>query len=130
MDDKADDDLEDGQVSIGLLMEIAQAHQQLAEAALANLKEHTAGLDRVVREQIRHTLIDELRGVHLESQRAVESLRRVQKAADVRVAWWSFRIAALSAVVSALVGFVAAYISKELVSFGIQVLRWFRSLEQ
>jgi hypothetical protein len=120
VDDKADDDVEDAEVSIGLLMEIAQAHQQLAQAALAKLKEHTAGLDAVVRKQIRHTLIDELRGVHVESQRAVESLRQVQKAADVRIVWWSVRIAALSAVVAALVGLVTVYVCKELTGFGMQ----------
>jgi ABC-type uncharacterized transport system YnjBCD ATPase subunit len=107
--DDADDDAEDTEVSIGLLMEIAQAHQQLAEAALLKLKEHIAGLDTVVREQIRQTLIDELRGVHFESQRAVESLRRVQKAADLRVLWWSVGIAALSAMVAAVVGYAVTH---------------------
>jgi hypothetical protein len=110
VDNEDDDDVGDDQVSIGLLMEIAQAHQQLAEAALAKLKEHTAGLDAVVREQIRQTLIDELRGVHFESQRAVESLRRVQKAADLHVVWWSVGIAALSSLVAALVGYVTTHL--------------------
>lgn len=104
-----DDDNDDNKVSIGLLMEVAHAHQQLAEVALLKLKEHTAGLDGVVREQIRQTLIDELRGVHVESQRAVESLRQVQKAADRRLARWSVGIAALSTIVAAAVGYVTAH---------------------
>ena len=107
--DDTDDEADATQVSIGLLMEIAQAHQQLAEAALLKLKEHTAGLDAVVREQIRRTLIDELRGVHFESQRAAESLRRVQKAAELRVLWWSVGIAALSAMVAAVVGYAVTH---------------------
>jgi hypothetical protein len=107
--DDADDDAEDTEVSIGLLMEIAQAHQQIVEAALLKLKEHTSGLDAIVREQIRQTLIDELRGVHFESQRAVESLRRVQKAADLRILWWSVGIAALSAMVAAVVGYATTH---------------------
>ena len=110
MDDENGDDVSDDQVSIGLLMEIAQAHQQLAEAALARLKQHTTGLDAIVREQIRQTLIEELRGVHFESLRAVESLRRVQKAADVRIAVWSVGIAALSAAVAAVVGYVTTHV--------------------
>jgi len=108
--DDAHDDAEGTEVSIGLLLEIAQAHQQLAEAALLNLKEHTAGLDAVVREQIGRTLIEELRGVHFESQRAVDSLRRVQKAADLRILWWSVGIAALSAMVAAAVGYVTTHV--------------------
>lgn len=120
MGDRNDDDVEDAVVSIGLLMEIAQAHQQLVEAALAKLKEHTVGLDAVVREQIRQTLIDELRGVHFESQRAVEGLRRVQTAAGARIVWLSVRIAALSAGVAALVGFVTMYVCGELAGLGVR----------
>lgn len=108
--DDAGDEAESTEISIGLLMEIAQAHQQLAEAALLRLKEHTAGLDAVVREEIRQTLIDELRGVHFESQRAVESLRRVQKAAELRILWWSVGIATLSAIVAALVGYATTHV--------------------
>ena len=107
--DDTDDDADTG-VSIGLLMEIAQAHQQLVEAALLKLKEHTAGLDAVVREQIRQTLIDELSGVHFESQRAVESLQRVQMVAELRVLWWSVGITALSAMVAAVVGYATAHV--------------------
>lgn len=120
MTDQEDDDLDDGKVSIGLLMDIAQTHQQLAEAALTRLKEHTTGLDAVVREQIRQTLIDELRAVHLESQKAVESLRRVQEAADRRAVWWSVRIAALSAVVASIVGYGMAHIWRDLAWLGMQ----------
>jgi type VI protein secretion system component VasF len=67
-------------------------------------------LDAVVREQIRQTLIDELRGVHIESQRAVESLQRVQKAAELRVLWWSVGITALSAMVAAVVGYATTHV--------------------
>ena len=114
MDNEEDDDVDDAEVSIGLLMEIAQAHQQLAEASLTKLKEHAVGLDAVVREQIRRTLIEELRGVHLESERAVKSLRRVQKAADLRIVRWSILVAALSAVVGAVVGYGTVHVCKEL----------------
>jgi type VI protein secretion system component VasF len=118
--DEEGDDLSDGRASIGLLMEIARTHQELAGATLARLREHTAGLDVVVREQIRRTLIDELRGVHLECQRAVESLRRVHRAADLRILWWSVLIAALSAAVAAMVGYETAHIWRELTRLSMQ----------
>ena len=47
-------------MKLGLLMEAAQAQQGLAAQALERLREHTAGLDAVVREEIRATLIEEL----------------------------------------------------------------------
>ena len=109
MTDEEDDDLDESKVSIGLLMEVAQTHQQLAEATLASLKEHTTGLDAVVREQIRQTLIDQLRGVHIESQMAVESIQRIRNAADRRTVWWSVWIAVLSAVVASMVGYGMAH---------------------
>ena len=123
MDNEEDDDVDDAEVSIGLLMEIAQAHQQLAEASLTKLKEHAVGLDAVVREQIRRTLIEELRGVHLESERAVQSLRRVQKAADLRIVRWSVLIAALSAVIGAVVGYGTVHTCKELAPSGMHSWR-------
>lgn len=110
MADEDNDDLDDGKVSIGLLLEVAQTHQQLADAALARLKEHTAGLDAVVREQIRRMFIEELRGVHLESQRAMESLRRLREARDRRVVLWSVWVAALSAAVASAVAYGIAHI--------------------
>lgn len=123
MDNEDVDDVDDSEVSIGLLMEIAHAHQQLAEASLASLKEHAAGLDAVVREQIRRTLIEELRGVHVESERAVRSLRRVQKAADLRILVWSVGIAALSALVAAVVGYGTVHVWKELATMGMHFHR-------
>jgi hypothetical protein len=111
-----DDDVDDPEVSMGLLMEIAQSHQQLAEASLESLKEHAAGLDAVVREQIRRTLIAELRGVHVEAERAASSLRRVQKAADLRIVAWSIGIAVLSALIAAAVALGTVHVLKGLLS--------------
>jgi hypothetical protein len=87
----------DNSVNLGLLMEIAQTHQKLAEATLQRLEEYTRGLDAVVRSEIRRTLIDELRGVHVEAKRATDALQRVQRAANVRVALWSLLVPILSA---------------------------------
>lgn len=76
--------LDDTTMKFGLLMESAQAHQKLAEAHLEQLRAHTQDLDGVVREEIRRTLIEELREVTAESNRAVHALRGVKRAASIR----------------------------------------------
>ena len=45
-------------VKLGFLMETAQSHQKTVEALFAKLKEHTQGLDAVVRDQIRHAVVE------------------------------------------------------------------------
>jgi hypothetical protein len=111
--------MEDTTVKIGLLLETAEAHQATAIAALEGLQRHVAGLDHVVREEIRATLIDELQGLHEGSRRAAASLGSLSRRADRRaiglgimvvlvatviplsLAWWLLpapgEIAALSA---------------------------------
>jgi hypothetical protein len=49
-------------VKLGLLMEAAQTHQKLAEAAIERLNKQTQGLEAVVRDPIQRALIDGLRG--------------------------------------------------------------------
>jgi len=87
-------------MKLGLLVEAAETHQQLVGAMLSKLRQHAEGLDAAVRDEIRHTLLEELRGVHLETQRAVLALRRIQRAANLRVALWSVGIAAMCAAAS------------------------------
>lgn len=79
----------------GLLMEAAQTHQSLVDAALARLQAHTQGLDTVVREEIRRTLVDELQALASESNGAVRSLRALARAANMRVALWTIGIVTL-----------------------------------
>ena len=95
--------MDEDSIKIGLLMETAQTHQQLAEAALEKLKLHTQGLDGVVRGEIRRSFVDEMHAMHTEIQRTVEALRRVQRIADARVALWGVAIPVLSALVGAVV---------------------------
>jgi hypothetical protein len=84
-------------VKLGLLMETAERHQKLAQAAIANLNERTEGLAAVVRDQIRHALGEEMNTVKAETQSAVEALRRVKRAANARVTLWTLGITAISA---------------------------------
>ena len=90
-------------VKLGLLMEAAERHQKLAQAAIANLNELTEGLAAVVRDQIRHALGEEMKTVKAETQSAVEALRRVKRAANARVTLWTLGLPAMSASVALFV---------------------------
>ena len=87
--------VDDSTMKFGLLMESAQAHQKLAETHLEELRAHTRDLDGVVRDEIRRTLVEELRTLTAETQRATESLRKIRRSATVRVGLWSVAIAGL-----------------------------------
>jgi hypothetical protein len=87
--------MEDVTLKIGLLMEAAQAQQTLAETVLDRLKEHMSAIDDVVRDEIRHALVEELRVLGQESQRAAESLRRLGRAANTRMVLWSIGLTVL-----------------------------------
>lgn len=76
--------MEDGTVKMGLLLEAAESHQATAGEALERLRQHTAGLDAVVREEIRATLVEELQDLQRHSQLAVESLRSLARHANLR----------------------------------------------
>jgi hypothetical protein len=84
---------------LGLLMEAAQAQQTLATTALDRLREHTAGLDAVVREEIRSTFLEEMRALDEESRRASEALRSLQRSANMRFVLWGVAIVASTALV-------------------------------
>jgi hypothetical protein len=86
-------------MKFGLLMESAQTHQKLADAHLERLRVHTQDLDGVVREEIRRTLIEELREVAAESNRAVHALRGIKRVAGMRGLTLSAVAATLSAAV-------------------------------
>src|SRR5256885_6807294 len=72
--------VEDLSMKVGLLMEAAETQQALAAAALEQLRAHAAGLDGIVREEIRATLIEELGALDEDSRRAGESLRALKQA--------------------------------------------------
>ena len=86
-------------MKLGLLMEAAEAQQALAAAALERLREHTGGLDAIVREEIRTTLIEELTALGDDSRRAAQTLRGLNHVASLRVAVWSVGVTALSAAI-------------------------------
>lgn len=87
-------------MKLGLLVETAETNQKLVGLMLTKLGQHTEGLDAVVRNEIRQTLLNELRSLHVETQRAVQALRRMQRAANLRVTLWSAGITTMCAAVS------------------------------
>src|ERR1700730_1474940 len=76
-------------VKLGLLVEVAQTHQKLADAAIEKLNTQTQGLETVARDQIRRALADGLKSVHAETKGAVEALQRVKRAANARGTLWT-----------------------------------------
>jgi len=87
-------------VKLGLLMETAQTHQRLAEAAIKKLSEHTQALEAVARDQIQRTLVDALKTVHTEAQRAVEALQNIKREANARVTLWTLGLTVISAAIA------------------------------
>jgi len=91
--------IEDETMKLGLLMEAAQAQQALAADAIDRLREHTTGLDGIVRQEIRATLIDETRELGEECRQTAESLRRLQRVASFRFIVWGGAIATVGIVI-------------------------------
>jgi len=87
-------------VKLGLLMETAQTHQKLAETAIEKLSQHTQSLEAVVRDQIQRALVDALKTVHVEAQRAVEALQRIKRQANARVTLWTLGLTVISVAIA------------------------------
>src|SRR5690348_7570475 len=90
-------------VKLGLLMETAERHQKLAEAAIGQLSEQAQGLVTVARDQIHRAVVDEMTIVRAETQRAIEALQRVKRAANARVTLWTMGLTATSASIALFV---------------------------
>jgi hypothetical protein len=96
--------VEDETLKVGLLMEAAQAQQALAATTLDRLREHTAGLDAIVREEIRVTLVEELRALGEDSQHAAAALRQLQRSANVRLIAWGAAVLSMAAALPCALG--------------------------
>lgn len=86
-------------MKFGLLMESAQAHQKLAENQLERLRVHTRDLDGVVRDEIRRTLVEELKSLTAETTRATQALRKIKRVGAMRSAFWSLVLASVCALI-------------------------------
>lgn len=87
--------VEDNTMKLGLLMEAANAQQALAQATLEKLNAHLRDLDTIVRDEIRHTLVEEFQVLGIEGRRAAEALRGLRRSANLRVALWSIGMTVL-----------------------------------
>jgi hypothetical protein len=90
--------LDDKTMAFGLLMESAQAHQQLAESQLEKLRDHTRDLDGVVRDEIRRTLVDELQMLTVETARAIGALQKMRRGVTLRSMFASAAVTAACAI--------------------------------
>jgi hypothetical protein len=89
--------VEDLTLKLGLLMEAAQSQQALAAASLERLREHTGGIDGIVREGIRTTFIEELQGLAEDIRRAAQALQSLRRAANLRLLSWTAALALVAA---------------------------------
>lgn len=88
--------VDESTMKLGLLLESAHAHQTLAETTLEKLRAHVGELEGIARDEIRSTLIEELRSLAEDGRRAAEHLRRLGRVANLRVALWGLGTAVLS----------------------------------
>ena len=75
-------------VRLGLLLESAHAQQQGAADSIGQLQTLVHGLDDVVRDEIRRTLIEELKAIDTEIAASVAGLHRLRRAVSLRAAAW------------------------------------------
>ncbi len=87
--------LSDDTMKFGLLMESAQAHQRLAETQIDKLLAHTRGLDEVVREEIRRTLLEEFLALRAEGERAARALGALKRNVQLRGIAWNLGLSLL-----------------------------------
>jgi hypothetical protein len=89
-------------MKIGLLLETAQNHQDLADDTLKRLHAHAQGLDGVVRDEVRRALIAELGELVDQSTQAAHALRVLGRAAQLRTVWCAATLTALPGGIVAL----------------------------
>jgi uncharacterized protein YPO0396 len=94
--------MDDTTMKLGLLMEAAQAHQKAAESSLKKLKATANDLAGIVRDEVRHVVIEEFQSLAADSKRASDALHEVQHAANVRALVWSVGITTLCSAIPLL----------------------------
>jgi len=94
--------MDDTTMKLGLLMESAHAHQKAAESSLKKLKATANDLAGIVRDEVRHVVIEEFQSLAADSQRASDALHEVQRAANVRALVWSVGITTLCSAIPLL----------------------------
>jgi uncharacterized protein involved in exopolysaccharide biosynthesis len=91
--------VDDLTVRAGLLLDTVESQRAQATEVLERLQQHLTQIDDVVRDEIRATLLEELRTLAEEGRQASASLRRLGQAAHAHLGLWSAAIAACAAAV-------------------------------
>lgn len=91
--------MDDLTVRTGLLLDSVESQRAQATQVLERLQEHLAQIDDVVRDEIRATLLEELRTLAEEGRQASASLRRLRQAAHAHLGVWSAAIGLSAAAV-------------------------------
>jgi hypothetical protein len=86
-------------VRAGLLLESVESQRAQATEMLERLQQHITQIDEVVREEIRATLLEELRTLAEEGRQTSASLRRLRHVAHAHLGLWSTAIAVCAAAV-------------------------------
>jgi chaperonin cofactor prefoldin len=81
------------------LLDSAHAHQKSAEEHLEALRAHTRGLDAIVRDEIRRTLVEELQLLTAEINKALRALQSLGRVATRRTTLWSLGLAGATALI-------------------------------
>jgi hypothetical protein len=89
-------------MKLGLLLETAQAHQDLVDDSLKRLQAHAQGLDAVVRDEVRRALIAELGELVEQCTKATEALKALSGATQVRAVWCGAVLTAVPGILIAL----------------------------
>ncbi len=116
-------------LNYGLLFETAQTQQRLIGASLRQLKAYTHGLDAIVRDQMRRTLVEELGAVAEHSAQAVQALRALEHAARLRFMGWILSLTVLSAAFTALAAWWLLPSTGELAALRVKRERLAASIE-
>jgi hypothetical protein len=91
--------VDDLTVRAGLLLDTVESQRAQATEVLERLQQHLTQIDEVVRDEIRATLLEELRTLAEEGRQARASLRRLRQAAHAHLGLWSTAIAVGAAAV-------------------------------
>jgi len=77
-----------GLMQVGLLLETVQRQQHQIEGLLQRLELWSGDLDGVVRESVRHTLVEELQAAAQAARQAGDALQSVHRHVRLRIGIW------------------------------------------
>jgi hypothetical protein len=103
-------------MSIGMLMESAQAQQRLAQDQLTHLHAHTEDLDAIVRDEIRRTLTDELKALQAAIDSAALNLNRLKRVTVGRATLLAAALGLFSGLAASAVVFLRLPSTQEIAS--------------